>query len=273
MFNSSAVNPDNVCVVVILSLITKPKWSHIYCDKTLPDNYFLCESKVSESSRTTILRHEHQCNKLHTYHVGECWSIQYNIRPKVLSSLTIYSSYYITLSAWAYGHKIRNRILIINSVTTSYCILTHGLPNHFRKTWISVPCKHNDILLDYYTLQQVHPATYTYTCSGIMHFNCMDDTCILASYVCDGFHDCPDKSDESNSICVNSDMQDDSCGDFHFLCRTGRCIHATQLCDNWQHCGAGSDEMYCTHSHNVWINGDFKTDTVEPYVIQVIRVK
>ena len=273
MFNSSTVNPDKVCVVVILTLITKPKWSHIHCDQTLPDNYFLCESKFSRSNATTYYRHEHQCHKLYTYHAGECWSIQYNNRTPVIGSSTLYSTYFITFSAWAYGQTIRNQIQIfMSSTTTPYCILTHGLPNHFRKTWISVPCNQNDVLIDYYTLGQVHPASYIYTCSGIMHFNCIDHTCILSSYVCDGFYDCPDESDEFNNMCVKLNMQDDGCGDFHFLCLTGRCIHATQLCDHWQHCDDGSDELYCTHNHDSWISSDSKTETVEPYVIQVKQI-
>ena len=273
-FNSSTVNPHNVCVVVILTLITKPTWNHIPCGEVIPANYFICELNVPNIKPTTYYRHTHQCHKLYTYHRGECWLIQYNIRPLVLNSSTIYSSFFITLSAWAHGHTVRNRIQInINSATTPYCLSTNGLPNHFRKTWISAPCKQNDVLVEYYTLGQLHPTSYTYTCSGIVHFNCRDNTCILASYVCDGYYDCPDKSDEFNSICVKIDLQDDGCGDFYFQCMTGRCIHATLHCDNWQHCDDGSDEIYCSHSHNGWINSDLNTDTVDPYLIQVINVK
>ena len=270
-FNSSTVNSHNVCIVVILTLITKPTWNHIHCNENIPFNHFICELKISNMDATTYHRHNHQCRNLQTYHGGECWLIQSNTRPLIVSSSTVYSSFFSTLSAWAYGHTIRNRIQInINSAATPYCILTHGLPNHFRKTWINVPCKQND---EYYTLGQLHPTTYKYTCDGIMHFNCMDDTCILASYVCDGFYDCPDKSDEFNSSCAKLDIQDDGYADFYFFCRNGRCIHVTQLCDNWQHCYDGSDEIYCTYSHNGWINGDLNIDTVEPYLIQVIDVK
>ena len=270
MFNSSKVNPNNVCVVAILTLIAKPIWNNIQCDENLPDNYFLCESNVLNINPTIYYRDKHQCPKLHTYHGGECWLIQYNTRPLVLSSSTVDSSYFILLSAWAYGHTIRNRIQItISSAATSYCLLTHGLLNHFRKTWISVPCEQNDVLTEYYTLGQVHPTAYTYTCNEIMHFSCTDDTCVLSSYVCDGFYNCQDKSDELSGMCANLAIQDDDCGDFRFPCGAGRCIHATQHCDNWQDCDDGSDEIYCSHDGR--ISGDLNVDTVEPHLIQVIK--
>ena len=277
IFNNSTVNPQNMCVVVILTLITKPKWDHIHCDVNLTDNYFLCESKVSRSNATSYNRNKHQCHKLHTYHAGKCWFIQYNrsTRPQVRNSSTIYTSFFIVLSAWAYGHPSRNHIQIyINSVIPA-CISTNGLPNHYRKTWIGVQCNQNNVMVQSYALDHVHPATYTYKCIDIKHFSCMDDTCILSSYVCDGFYDCPDKSDEFSSICTESNLQDDGCGDFRFYCGTGRCIHATQLCDNWQDCDDGSDEVCCTHSDDGWIKDDLNTDAVKPYLIQVgpIRMK
>ena len=274
MFNSSTVNPQNVCIVVILTLITKPTWNHIQCDVNLPDNYFLCESKVSRSSATTYYRHKHCCHKLHTYHIGKCWFIQYNqlTTPQVRSSSTLYSSFFMILSAWAYGHTSRNHIQIYINSVIPICLSTNGLPNHFRKTWIGVLCKQNNVRVQSYALDHVHPATYTYTCSGVKHFKCMDDACILSSYVCDGLYNCPDKSDESNGVCTESDFRDDRCGDFRFHCRSVGCIHANQLCDNWQDCDDGSDEVYCTHNNDGWINGDLNTETVEPYVIQVIRM-
>ena len=272
MFNSSNSNPNNVCVVVILTLITKPKWSHLHCDKKLSDNYFLCESRVSKNSPTTYYRHKHHCHKLHTYYLGRCWMIQYGSdRTLVIDMFTTFQSFFLILSPWAYGQTFRSHVRIyMGSIRHVICFSTNGLPSHFRKTWISSTCKQNDVLNESYKLGQVHPAIYKYTCNDQKHFNCLDNTCILLSYLCDNVYDCPDKSDESNEICTKSDIQEDSCGEFHFYCRSAGCIHATQQCDNWQHCDDGSDELLCADIQADVHNGDLKGDTVESYSIQVI---
>ena len=175
------------------------------------------------------------------------------------------------LSAWAYGNPARNYIQIYLSVfTIPVCMSTNGLPNHFGKEWLTYQCKERDVRVESYTLGHVHPSTYTHICNKITHFRCRNNICILLSYVCDGFDDCSDKSDEHNSICSRSDMQGDVCEDFQFQCKSGRCIHATQQCDYQQQCDDGSDELFCLYQPGEY-NGDFNIDTFEPYQLMVIR--
>ena len=272
MFNSSKSNQNNVCVVVMLTMITKPTWSHVPCNNKFSDNYFLCETRFSNKTATTYYRHNQQCHKLHTYYLEKCWLIQPdNDRTLVIETSTIYQTFYVMLSAWAYGHTSRNHVHVyVGNVTNVVCISTDGLPSHFGKTWISFPCNPNDVSDKFHKLGQVYPTTYSYICNGNLQFTCMDNTCILSSYLCDNIYDCPDKSDEHNDVCAESDIQEGGCGDFHFHCRTGSCIHATQQCDSWQHCDDGSDEEFCVDIEAGIHNGDLNTDTVQPYLIQVI---
>ena len=273
LFNSSNTKPNNVCVVVILTVITKPAWSHLHCDQKLLDNYFLCESRVSNNRATTYYRHNHHCHKLHTYYLRKCWFIQHgNARTLAIDTSTLYQSFYLMFSAWAYGDTSRNHVQIyIGSIRNLLCISTDGLPTHFGKTWMVVPCKQNNVIGKSYKLGQAHPATYKYICNEKMHFNCKDNTCVLASYLCDNIYDCPDKSDEYNDNCVESNIQENRCSDFHFSCRSGGRIHATQQCDDYQHCDDGSDEVLCVDIQASIHNGGLNTDTVEPYFISVIK--
>ena len=271
MFNNTHVTPNNVCVVVMLTLITKPIWHPISCNKTLPNNYFLCELKVSSIDATTYNRHKHQCHKLYTYYDEECWMIQYK-RTRTVSLLVLYSKFYTMLSAWAYGNPTRNYIQIYSNVLTiPICMSTNGLPNHFGKEWLTYQCNERDVRVESYTLGHVHPSTYTHVCNEITHFICRHNICILSSYVCDGFDDCPDKSDEYNSSCSSSDIQGDVCKDFHYHCKSGRCIHATQQCYYQQQCDDGSDELYCLYNQPGEYNGAFNVDTIDPYLLTVIR--
>ena len=272
LFNITQAISNNVCVVVVLTLITKPKWNHISCNKTLPNNYFLCESKVSSINDTTYYRHKHQCHKLYTYYDEECWMIQYN-RTTTVSFSILYSTFNTMLSAWAYGNPARNYIQIYFSfLRMPVCMSTNGLPNHFGKEWITYQCKELDVRVESNTLGHVHPRTYTHICNEITHFRCRNNICILLSYVCDGFDDCSDKSDEHNSTCSPSDIQVDACEDIHFQCKSGRCIHATQQCDYQQQCDDGSDELLCLYNQPGEYNGAFNIDTIEPYLLMVIRM-
>ena len=270
-FNTTHVTSDNVCVVVILTLLTKPIWHLIGCNNTLTNNYFLCELKVYSNNETTYYRHKHQCHKLYTYYGGECWMIQYN-RTKTVSSAVLYSTFYTMLSAWAYGNPARNHIQIyLSFMKIPVCMFTNGLTNHFGKEWLTYQRKELDLRVESYTLVHVHPRTYTHICSEIMHFRCKNNICILLSYVCDGFDDCSDKSDERSSICSRSDIQEDVCEDLQFQCMSGRCIHATQQCDYQQQCDDSSDELYCLYNQPGEYNVDFNIDTIEPYLLMVIK--
>jgi hypothetical protein len=85
-------------------------------------------------------------------------------------------------------------------------------------------------------------------CEPSVEFTCNDGTCVILQWVCDGFGDCPDASDEApiNPQCssvVSSSVSTGGCNDF--LCSDGGCVPLAYVCDAIPDCLDGSDEIGC----------------------------
>ncbi|GAB0188418.1 atrial natriuretic peptide-converting enzyme [Grus japonensis] len=76
-------------------------------------------------------------------------------------------------------------------------------------------------------------------CNPVTHHQCGDGRCITADWVCDGDHDCIDKSDEINCSCHSQGLVE---------CRNGQCIPSAFQCDGDNDCKDGSDEENCSES-------------------------
>ncbi|KAG9479580.1 hypothetical protein GDO78_011545 [Eleutherodactylus coqui] len=76
-------------------------------------------------------------------------------------------------------------------------------------------------------------------CNPAQSYRCGDGRCITLRWVCDGDHDCADKSDEVNCSCHSQGLSE---------CKNGQCIPSAFLCDGDNDCKDGSDEENCTES-------------------------
>ncbi|KFO26448.1 Atrial natriuretic peptide-converting enzyme [Fukomys damarensis] len=84
-------------------------------------------------------------------------------------------------------------------------------------------------------------------CNPTKEHRCGDGRCITAEWVCDGDHDCVDKSDEANCSCDSQGLVE---------CRNGQCIPSTFQCDGDEDCKDGSDEQDCSDSQTPCQEGD-----------------
>ena len=66
------------------------------------------------------------------------------------------------------------------------------------------------------------------------NFLCEDGECIPTDWVCDGFADCADGTDEDETLCATCP--------YKFLCTNGKCIDLEDVCDGKSSCRDSSDE-------------------------------
>ncbi|MEQ2177979.1 hypothetical protein GOODEAATRI_009321 [Goodea atripinnis] len=83
-------------------------------------------------------------------------------------------------------------------------------------------------------------------CNLSREHRCGDGRCVSKDWLCDGDHDCLDKSDELNCSCRSQGLLE---------CRNGQCIPSAFRCDGEDDCKDGSDEEHCSREQSeasVW---------------------
>ena len=84
-----------------------------------------------------------------------------------------------------------------------------------------------------------------------MHYTCSSGMCIVTAYICDGYADCYDKSDElACNVSLTSQNETESmntshCVGLYYMCPSGECIPIDRRCDHRYDCQDGSDEVCC----------------------------
>ncbi|XP_013421045.1 low-density lipoprotein receptor-related protein 2 [Lingula anatina] len=75
-------------------------------------------------------------------------------------------------------------------------------------------------------------------------FRCDDGRCRIVDFWCNGYHECPDSSDEKPGC---------ECRPDQFRCSNGQCIMQHKVCDRIFDCPGGEDEpANCTFCDNQW---------------------
>ncbi|XP_049341186.1 low-density lipoprotein receptor-related protein 1B isoform X1 [Astyanax mexicanus] len=87
---------------------------------------------------------------------------------------------------------------------------------------------------------------------GSEEFQCKNQRCVRAAWICDGDDDCLDGSDEEHLVCANH-----SCPTDQFKCLNNRCIPKRWLCDGTNDCGDNEDESNKTCSAQQCQPGQF----------------
>ncbi|XP_074085604.1 atrial natriuretic peptide-converting enzyme isoform X2 [Macrotis lagotis] len=86
-------------------------------------------------------------------------------------------------------------------------------------------------------------------CNPVKEYRCGDGRCIAMDWLCDGDHDCLDKSDEVNCSCYSQGLLE---------CGNGQCIPSAFRCDGDDDCKDGSDEENCSNNQSPCVEGDQK---------------
>ncbi len=164
------------------------------------------------------------------------------------------------------GPFLKKTILVQNTTTTCLSISSFiwtDISFEMSKSPISIEplsCWNFSILPDLILLQQPTIENMRHSClQG--QFTCGDGTCILTRYICDGKHQCPDHSDETecNRVCLHRELEtsnstycfkncsspDCLCSEFYFQCSSGGCVSWRSVCDCIQDCTDNSDELAC----------------------------
>ena len=250
-----------ICFAQFYPLFTEPVWIAIECNVTLQHVYFICESENRYQTRySNYYRNNFFCNTKFTYGAEKCWRIVKQSTTTARPSSRELEELQDRLSAWSFGQESRNIVGIGNVDKMQYCLRTQSF-SHFRlKTFIESAVCGN--IKPIYTLVSRRVSTYSFICYITSQHKCDLDTCILNTYLCDGVHDCFDKSDENNctvpltsstlvcpnnmgDLCDNHTLPYYGCADLYYECLSGECVPLAHLCDHHSHCTDNSDEVHC----------------------------
>ena len=264
-YNNSSKYLIESCVAVFTTPVSNPVWLQIECSHSFQMMSYLCEHTRAPMMMTkTYLyrRRDVYCQTNKVYIDGKCWSVS-RYRKLGLTNVTIANtivSLNIMLTSWSFANTSRYSIRV-SADKDHGCIERNGFEYQRLVSWrYNSNCASSNSTLHY--LSSTNVSYIRNPCKTSSHFQCYDGTCILSSYVCDGYVDCLDKSDELNctDVCTLRDASCYTacvpevcvCGEMYYHCTSHECIPLNFFCDNRQDCEDSSDERFC--HQNVMLN-------------------
>ena len=286
-FNNISEHFGNACAAIFDTTVSNPFWLKVECSHTFENNTFFCEYPVIplELNHTYLYkRYDMFCQTMMVYINDNCWHISTHENftiPVVYADSTL-TSISSMLTYWSLANMSRYSVLI-NNRHGHNCLKRIGFKHQRLVKWrYTHNCTSINSALHY--LLPKHVSYYSYVCKSLSHFMCKDNTCILSAYVCDGYADCSDKSDEVNctGVCTQGNASCHHacvstacvCSDMYYHCLSHECIPLTFLCDNKQHCEDSSDENNCYNRHTIDMltKSDFTLKVINLYFFSIIKI-
>ncbi len=288
-------NVSQKCTGMFLSSRMHSPWIKFPCEEYVENTLLICENFTHSTTRTTFTSNSLYlvCSQSWILSNGNCFGlVQFSIQVAIsavdarlqdrqsisklatLDQALDIAPYFKMFSRAPFSsigvlvHSTATTCLSISSeISTDVSLAMSKTPKSITPT----SCFNFSIVPDIILLQQSALMIHRKASCLRGQFTCLDRTCILASYICDGVSQCPDYSDEisCNDVCFHEGLQLHAsyvtfcyqkcmapackCSDFYFQCNSGGCISWRSVCDCVQDCPDNSDELSC---HNSICNAD-----------------
>ena len=236
------------CSVITTNVFLNFEWLPINCSRRIEYAAYICEQKLSYdpgigrspiSSGGRCCRVHETILGIYCLHLSEFVYKQTMIKStKTIKDLLLQSTNYFT--AWTRRHISvtipGDSTVEISIMQHQICLYTKSLFFAEVKEWFIKSCALNQTKFLNIRLSDKNDKL-----CGPSQSKCLDGTCILSAYWCDGTADCPDKSDEKN--CSDFYHPNDNNKDRKYRCQESKkFISIARFCNGVADCEDASDE-------------------------------
>ena len=246
MYNST----EHDCAVISTNALLNNEWLHVNCSKKIENALIVCEKKkddIPESSHSVNISSLIEQCRPYEFLVDE---LCMHLSDRLLYKLAPYSFHLMLdfmynksqyLTAWTRQHASdvkpgKSTIDVHLFHDPAVCLRTKYLFFSELKEWRPLICSQGNYL------HLRSPTIIIPDCNELQQ-RCMDGTCIIEHYWCDGQFDCADHSDEELCHDLKSYQSEVQTNTLTYQCREDdNFIPLSRLCNGIADCSDGSDE-------------------------------